>query len=307
MSRMRRVGPGASGSSVPGGVFGAAPEAQNRDRLDGMAGGRANSSSISGGIFGTDDAPAAGPARGRRHASDSSISGGIFGGTGSNANDGFVLGGGYGGGYTKQSASVWEGAAGGRSTNAAQARDGHFRGGTVGQDRYAANTINPAQAQISGRQSFNPDFLANLEAAEQRDNEEAELLAQLQEEGLDAPASEEEAVIAAAEQLAEEMGLDDAAAAALEEKLLANHRASKQTRRVDFQQAPPPSAAEFQQAPEQYMPRANTFSNDASGFADQFGAAPYDTFGGSSKPMDGFKPSSKVLAPPGGASSICFG
>ena len=290
---------------MPGGLFGAAPEAQARDRMDGKAGGRANSSSVAGGIFGTDDAPTQAHTGGRRHTSDSSVSGGIFGG----GNDGYAHGGGYGGGYTKTASSAWEGAAGGKATNAAQARDGHFRGGTLGQDRYAASTVmggpppqqmmyNPGRADVSGRSTFDPDFLSNLEAAEQRDDEEAQLLAQLQAEGLDEPASEEEAVIAAAEQLAEEMGLDDAAAARLEEQLLAKHRSSKQGRSVGFQ--PPPQ--QQQMPPQHYMPRANAYDNfDAppqagGGFADQFGA-----------PADGFKPSSKVLAPPGGASSICFG
>merc|ERR1719424_1808239 len=115
---------------------------------------------------------------------------------------------------------------------------------------------NPGRADVSGRSTFDPDFLSNLEAAEQRD-EEAQLLAQLQASGLDEPASEEEAVIAAAEHLAEEMGLDDAAAARLEEQLLAKHRSSKQGRSVGFQ--PPPQ--QQQMPPQHYMPRANAYDN----------------------------------------------
>jgi len=250
---MKRIGQSGQGtrSSIPGGVFGMPPEPQSRNRLDGMAGGRANSSSVAGGIFGSDeDCRPTVKLSADQHPSKSSIAGGIFGLTG----DGDFKGGGYGNGYAKSSASAWEGAAGGKSSNAGQVRDGHFRAGTVGSDAYAQRVGGGGMMnmptgggfrQVSARPSHNPHFLDQLAAAEQRDAEEAHLLAQLEDEGLDHPPSEREMIAAAAEQIAEERGLDAMAQQRLEEELWARHQRSQG----------------FFSAPTEPEPPANLFSN----------------------------------------------
>jgi len=231
MKRMGQSGQ-ATRSSLPGGVFGLPSEPQQRARLDGVAGGRANSSSVAGGIFGSDeDCRPTVKLSADHHPSRSSIEGGIFG----LAGDGDFKGGGYGNGYAKSSASAWEGAAGGKSSNAGQVRDGHFRAGTVGNNGYAQRIgggsgmlpTGGRGGQVSARPSHNPNFLDQLAAAEQRDAEEAHLLAQLEEEGLDHPPSEREMIAAAAEQIAEERGLDAMAQQRLEEELWARHQRSQ--------------------------------------------------------------------------------
>ena len=182
-----------SHSSVPGGVFALAPDAQVRDRLDGQAGGRGNSSSVAGGIFG---APAMQP------LSNAQANGAMPSMTG----DGGFKNGGFGGGYAKQNSSVWEGAAGGRSTNAAQSRDGHFRGGTMGGGAYTAAVSGQDSARGSG---FSLD---QLERAEHRDA--IEQVKQPTE-------AECEMVAAAAEQIAAEQGLGDEERYKLEATLMA--------------------------------------------------------------------------------------
>ena len=69
--------------SQPGGIFGEAPEARVRARVDGMAGGRHNSSSLVGGLFGTDPPPqkhSPGLRSNNTNTFQSSVCGGIFGG-----------------------------------------------------------------------------------------------------------------------------------------------------------------------------------------------------------------------------------
>jgi hypothetical protein len=297
---MQRIGLGGRGtaSAVPGGLFAAPPDARPRERLDGKAGGRGNSSSVAGGIFAPDDSPT--KSNGRR--SQTLVSDGIFDTAVSN---GDFRGGGYGGGYNKVTAAAFEGAAGGKSTNAGQIRDGHFRGGTMGFDRYAASTAS-RPGQFSNRPGASVNFLDSLAEAEQRDaaakQDEQQLLSQLQDEGLDQPISEEEAVIAAAEQLAEEMGLDEAAHRQLEERLIANHRA-KQQQQQQFEQyeqyeqyEQPQYGHQPMQMQMQNMPRSQTIGQQSFGQAAQ-----------EMQPVDHFRSSSRVLAPPGGGSSICFG
>lgn len=302
MQRMGRSGM-ATASSVPGGLFGAPSDIQNRSRLDGHAGGRANSSSVTGGIFGTDSAVKA-------PVHTKSVAPAVWdGAAGGRANAGNY---GVGGGYNKSSQSVWQGAAGGKATNDRPSND-HFRGGTVGRDRYSSGMpaaqwdgggalprgigtpvaapqasgwegggILPRGAMPSARAAHNPNFLDELEAAERRDDEEAAMVQALRDQNLDQPASEEEAIMAAAEQLAEEMGLDEYAQQELEEKLLAQHRAKKQqqpSRQVSY--ATTPNSGQQQQIPPMHT--------------------------GGSIHSTGWKPSSRVLAPPGGGSSIVFG
>ena len=153
----------ATASSIPGGVFGAPPEAQARNRMDGVAGGRGNSSSIVGGIFGGEgggetraqarrpNAPYGGPTS---PPAVSLSSGGVLG-------EGGFKGGGYGGGYAKVKSDAWEGAAGGRSTNAGMVQRGHFRAGTIGGGGYASATgavpgLAPQQQQPMRQQQQQP-------------------------------------------------------------------------------------------------------------------------------------------------------
>ena len=123
--QMKHVGCGGrtTSSSVPGGLFAAPPEPQQRSRLDGMAGGRGNSSSVVGGVFGAEPPTyASSQQRPARHATTSSVSGGIFGG-------GTMMG-----PPPAAAASPWEGAAGGRSTNASQVfghKRAHLNGGSL--------------------------------------------------------------------------------------------------------------------------------------------------------------------------------
>ena len=135
MSRRENQRLGLSGygtaSSLPGGLFGEAPQAQHRDRLDGRAGGRGNSSSVEGGIFGGGASKPTNVRADRQfNPTDSSVPGGIFGG-GHWASDAAEPLGAQG--FQRQLAAsrdAFDGAAGGKSTNAGQVRDGHFRMGT---------------------------------------------------------------------------------------------------------------------------------------------------------------------------------
>ena len=227
-------------SSQPGGLFSAPPEAQQRQRMDGQLDrfkGRGNSSSIVGGplAFMPVDVPS--PARPK--------GGGAHGvGYGAPSDGGGYHGGGYGGGYVKASPAVWEGAAGGRSSNNSQMVNGHFRSGTIGSNGYMSSVLNSSP---SGRRDAQPDFLSHLEAAEQRDAYDAPHLApnmpkpapksclknspprqmapQFTYDDDEPPLDEEEeAVLAAAAQIAAEQGLGPAQQRHLEETLLARHR-----------------------------------------------------------------------------------
>merc|ERR1719271_638354 len=217
MQRMGRSGM-ATASSIPGGVFGAPPEAQARNRMDGVAGGRGNSSSIVGGIFGGEGGGETRAQARRPNASYggptsptavSLSSGGVLG-------EGGFKGGGYGGGYAKVKSDAWEGAAGGRSTNAGMVQRGHFRAGTIGGGGYASATgavpglapqqqqpmqqqqqqaqhqqwqkqwqepVERAEQQPMPRQSpAQPEvhFLDRLAEAEYRDDQESERLGRIQ-------------------------------------------------------------------------------------------------------------------------------
>lgn len=296
MQRMGQSGRGTA-SAVPGGLFAPPPDPQNRARLDGTRingiVGKANSSSVAGGIFGTDTSPSKQHGGGRQHIQPPSMSsGGIFG-----DDDRAFKGGGYGGGYSRINPSAFEGAAGGKSTNAGQIRDGHFRGGTVGNQQYAS-TIE-SRPQLSNRPGASANFLDMLSEAEARDaaakEEEERLMAQLQDEGLDQEMTEEEAILAAAEQLAEEMGLDEAGQRRLEEQLLAKHR-----RKSGMFAQQLPTGGFDSQAKQQHIPRALHENQDDGQY--------FVTEASQMAPKgDAFRASSKVLAPPGGVSSVCFG
>ena len=109
--------------------------------------------------------------------------------------------------------------------------------------------------------------------------------------------------MAAAEQLAEEMGLDEAAHRQLEQRLLANHYAKQQQQQMYMQ--PPPQQQMYmqQQMPDQYVPRAKSVGFHQPTALDQ--EEPAAAFAPAAQ--DNFRSSSRVLAPPGGGSSICFG
>ena len=146
-------------SSVPGGLFGEAPEAQFRERMDGRAGGRGNSSSLEGGIFGGGQPSRPTRAERQFNPTDSSVPGGIFGGGHWAGDQGERLG---PQGFQRQLAAsrdAFDGAAGGKSTNAGQVRDGHFRKGTW-----------PA-ARIESARGGEDDFLDRLSRAEARDGD----------------------------------------------------------------------------------------------------------------------------------------
>jgi hypothetical protein len=233
---MRHVGCAGhtTASSVPGGLFGAAPEPQVRERLDGRAGGRGNSSSVAGGIFGADDAPLAK----QRHfdPTKSSLPGGIFGGNSAWAAD--AAGMLPGSAIQQQQPGAFEGAAGGRSTNAAQLY-GHFRGGTRGGPaRQHAYEASPGYGG-------DDDFLAALDEAEQRDDEHAAYV-----ESLQTAAEDLESIRAAAAQLAAEQGLDARQQQALELRL--QQRLWEQAREAEELAPPPPARPPPQAAPAQY-------------------------------------------------------
>ena len=136
----------------------------------------------------------------------SSVSGGIFGQGG--GDDRFDMP-----GFQRQNTGIqaFEGAAGGKSTNAGQVRDGHFRGGTKGgASRQRTNAFSADGAD-------DDDFLDRLSQAEQRDAEEAEMLAQLQQ-----AASDLEMVRAAAAQIAAEQGLGPEEQYALQQQMQRN-------------------------------------------------------------------------------------
>lgn len=156
VSRMRqRNGSGkGTASSVPGGVFGAAPDLQNRDRCDGIGGGRGNSSSVVGGIFG------AGPD------------------TTQNRNV-----------RAQPQPSTFQGAYGGRASNAGQLLTGCARGG---QNNHSA-PMSPPHAD---------EFLDRLEDAERADAEHLQELAQQ-------AAADEEMIADAAAQIAAEQGMSE--------------------------------------------------------------------------------------------------
>ena len=265
--QMKHIGGGGrtTASSVPGGLFAPPPEPHSRDRMDGRAGGRGNSSSIVGGIFGG-EAPnlqqqqpePLGADRLRRHqqfqqqqlqqqqqqqqqqppsrhATSSSISGGIFG---SSEHHTTVVG----------TASAWDGAAGGRATNAAQVlghRRANFNGEAFNEQGYAGGRTNNVQQHLFGyhRGGHAPlnyaqqqpnvtvpsdDFLSALEQAEQRDNEDQRVLEALEAEQLalqEQAAADEHMIAAAAAQIAAEQGLGPEQQRALEATLRAKLQA----------------------------------------------------------------------------------
>ena len=213
--------PGCAGyltsSSVPGGLFGSAPDPQQRHRLDGRAGGRGNSSSVVGGVFGDMNPPQPAGSNPFNPSLGSSVSGGIFGG-GEWAVE-------ASGGETPQrplqgsrpfnpslGSSVSGGIFGGGEW-AAEASGGHG----VGRGPHAL----PPHQQ---RQRTGADFMSRLDEAVHRDDEHAEYMLELeaqqmaayeeydeydeeydeeQEEG----ALDDDTIAAAAEQIAVEQGL----------------------------------------------------------------------------------------------------
>ena len=201
----------ATQSSVPGGLFGAPAEHHVRDRLDGVAGGRGNSSSVKGGIFGQENVTQQQQQQQMVKQSKTFDSSGITGGGGSHR------GGGYGGGYhSATGANPWEGAAGGKSTNAGSLLTGHFRGGTIGGNAYVDATSGHAKQESSRSQSSGFSLDA-LEQAEQRDQVGLERVDQI-ESGV------YEQIIAAAEVIALEQGFDEEQKHQLVETLLERHR-----------------------------------------------------------------------------------
>ena len=216
---MKRIGCSGmtTATSQPGGIFGAPPQPVVRPRLDGRTDqkGRGNASSIAGGVLAWDPerpAPAQPPPR-------------TFHPTTQNA---------------------FEGAAGGRATNAHQVRDGHFRGGLPGR---GGQPMSPAMMPMSPMahargayggayqspraQPANDSFLDALDEAEQRDDEEHEHLMRLQQ-----AAADRQMVKQAAAQLAAEQGLSPEQAAALEEQLAA--RLVSQAEEAEAAYSPPP-------------------------------------------------------------------
>jgi hypothetical protein len=281
-------------------VFGAAPEPQYRDRLDGRAGGRGNSSSVAGGIFGAEETIKQSNVKSdaERYGSRSNLSSLGSSAWGDGKDDGF---GGFGfNGYQapvqKQNNSMWEGAAGGKSTNAGQVRDGHFRGslggthadgaggrssnaGQVRDGHFRGGTRRQEQRPTGG---FDDDFLSRLGEAEQRDEEDAAYLASLQQQA----ASDMETVVAAAAQIAAEQGLDIHQEEELCQKLLSRLQQQAQENQM-IAQAKQPSAR--RPSPRAPSPRAAR----RAGSPRRGGACE--------------RTSSKVLAPPGGRTSICLG
>ena len=260
----------ATASSVPGGLFGAAPDPQVRGRLDGMAGGRGNSSSVSGGIFGA--APnASNNHKGGYNPNHSSLPGGIFGAASPAA------------AAAPSRPSPWEGAAGGRSTNQGQLF-GHNRsalnGNTQMEGMLGGRSNNVSQNLFGHQRGTQPrhmawpepavedDFLNQLEAAEHRDEEDAEYLRQLEEEqlALQQQAASDQAMIAnVAAQIAMEQGLGPAEQQALEAQLLAKLRAQAAMNVLS------------PQYPEQFEEEEMEFSDEARAPATseaQFGGAP---------------------------------
>jgi len=189
--------------------------------MDGVAKGRGNSSSIVGGIFGeNDDVQKQRPLVNRAEAHKGLHGEGCPIG-------GDFRGGGYGGGYQKPSQAVWDGAAGGRSSNAGQVRDGHFRGGTIkGVPPPGAGERLP-----SARRDYDPDFMRRLEAVEQHDGWDATTVesSPVGDEAppvttYDASDPEHEAIVAAGRTIAQEQGLDEFQQNDLILTLLARHQ-----------------------------------------------------------------------------------
>ena len=183
-------------SSVPGGVFGASPEPQQRERLDGRAGGRGNSSSLPGGIFGSDTSQP----RALAHTTktyEPSVQGGIFGG------------------------GVWCDDSLGRPISHSQplAVNGPAHGGS-------------------------DDFLDRLGEAEERDDEHAAYLQQLQDEEeaaylqqlQDELAANRHLVAAAAAQLAQEQGLTGEEQLMLEQQMMLRLEEQQEQNRQERQQ-----------------------------------------------------------------------
>ena len=162
---MKRNGPmmhgGGGGrttaSSVPGGLFAPPPEPHSRDRMDGRAGGRGNSSSIVGGIFGG-EAPnlqqqQPEPLGADRLVVISSFSSSNYSSSSSSSSSSrrhvtqpapplveAYLGSSDIIRQSRGTASAWDGAAGGRATNAAQVlghRRANFNGEAFNEQGYA--------------------------------------------------------------------------------------------------------------------------------------------------------------------------
>ena len=202
-------------SSLPGGLFGTAPEPQYRARLDGVRDetgvrGRGNASSIKGGLFGSDEPANALQNRGRQVA-PSAYDGAAGGKSNGNSQflDGHFRGGTAKDGIRAPPPFAWEDAAGGKSNNASQVQNGHFRGGTRGS---MGSHRGSAQAEPD-------DFLERLSQAEQADDEHERYLAEL----LRASENEDMARQAAA-QIAEENGLGPQEQQQLERQIFANLR-----------------------------------------------------------------------------------
>jgi len=213
-------------SSIPGGLFGAAPEPQQRQRLDGRTDirGRGNASSVAGGLFG--EGPIADPYRKQPSLSQTSASAfdGAAGGKTNNAqqfHDGH-----FRGGTSKQpgQASVapfrWDqgDAAGGKSSNSAQVRDGHWRGGTAKGGQRAPTGGNSFRQNRGGPGggAADDDFLARLSQAEEADDEHERQLQELQ-----VAAQNQQVARDAAAQIAAESGLGPQEQKRLERQIFA--------------------------------------------------------------------------------------
>jgi hypothetical protein len=310
---MQKIGGGGRGtaSAIPGGIFGIAADAQVRDRLDGASQfkGRANSSSIAGGIFGDDGGPQD-RNQGRYNPTQStSQQGGPLSWDHGNSGPGY---------QPKYSAGGYdyEGAAGGKSTNAGQVRDGHFRGAlnqeshtTLGRPAVQQRPpSNPPSAPSSARSSgFDLDMLSS---AEQRDEDDrAEML--VMEAAMDQAMIEE-----AAAQIADEQGLDEMQEYNLIQQLRANlqqkarvieeQNSARQQAASRQQQQQILSMGQQQRVPMQPMASSNVRPDQMATFgmeaAKQRNRGDNNIFSNNA-----FHSSTKVLAPPGGASSISFG
>ena len=171
---MRRLGKAGftTASSIQGGVFGSAPEAQARDRLDGRAGGRGNSSSVAGGIFGEDPVmPVANTGK-----------------------------------QTQMQRNPFEGAAGSKGNNNAQILNGHFRANIGGEQTAKDHLANNNSQLLNGhyrggtvKRTGGDDFLSKLSGAEERDDV---YLAEMRK-----AAEDHETIMAAVAQISAEQGV----------------------------------------------------------------------------------------------------
>ena len=306
---MQKIGGGGRGtaSSVSGGLFGAPPEAVVRERLDGKAHGRGNSSSVAGGIFSDDGGP-----QNDRMKQQSGFNPTFM------SQEGGPLSWDHGGAapayqpkYSQNgNGSVWDGAAGGKSTNAAQVRDGHFRGALNQENHTTLGRSQPQSNQSSARSSarssgFDLDVLSS---AEQRDEDDrAEMLVKEAAEDLDT-------IERAAAQIADEQGLSE-----LEEyNLIQKLRANLQTKAAIIEQRNSARQSHRQQQ-QQILSMQQARSFDAQSrqpFREMSAQSGNQRLGRDNSgsmmaakqaPAAGFHSSTKVAAPPGGASSIMFG